>query len=339
MLGLIYRSGGYGIDRDFDLAETWFMKGVSTQNPYSIYGMGKLYGLRNDSKQSWEKAFDCCTKAAKYNVSRAQNFIGEMYQNGLGQEKDYHVAMEWYKKAEKNWYLESIANIGRMYHYGYGVPINYAEALSKYQAAGNRGSALNGIELLYQSGLGVAQSHSTAMSFFERAADIRSGSAFNSLGNVYMYGYDRNVNLETAFKYYAKSADLFSEKGMLNLGLMYMEGSGTEVNRDQALYWLQRADLFGNEKARIFFGKATQISARSSQNTHSKEDIELLIQENRLQSIQLQSMEEKLVILMAENELLKKNATCNGVTDKKPEPKIFFHVEGDDVNKEKKDPV
>lgn len=201
------------------------------------------------------KAFDWCTKAAKYNVSRAQNFIGEMYQNGLGREKDYHMAMEWYKKAEKNWHLDGIANIGRMYHYGYGVPINYVEALRRYQAADNRGSALNGIGLLYQSGLGVAQIHSTAMSYFESAADMQSGAAFNSLGNVYKYGYDRNVNLETAFKYYAKSADLFSENGMLNLGLMYMEGSGTEVNRDLAMYWLQRADLFGNEKARVFLVK------------------------------------------------------------------------------------
>ncbi|GAA5799455.1 hypothetical protein HPULCUR_004870 [Helicostylum pulchrum] len=339
MIGLIYRSGGYGVDRDFDLAETWFMKGICKQNPYSIYGMGELYGLRSDSKQSWENAFDWCMKAADYNVSRAQNFIGEMYQNGLGREKDYNMAMEWYQKAEKNWYLDSIASIGRMYHYGYGVSIDYAEALKRYQAAGNRGSALNGIGLLYQSGLGIAQSHSIAMSYFEKAADVQSGAAFNSLGNVYKYGYDRDVDLETAFKYYAKSADLFCQNGMLNLGLMYMEGSGTEVNRDQALYWLQRADLFGNKIAKKYIDKITMSSAQTSQNTHSKEVIELLIQEKRLQGIQLQSMEEKLAILMAENELLKKNATTNEITDKKPEPKMFFHVEGDDVNKERKDPI
>ncbi|KAI9268462.1 hypothetical protein EDC94DRAFT_491518, partial [Helicostylum pulchrum] len=115
-------------------------------------------------------------------------------------------------------------------------------------------SALNGVGLLYQSGLGVIQSHSTAILYFEKAANMgyHYGDVSNSLGDIYKKGYGRDVNLEAAFEYYSKSANLFYQDGMLNLGLMYMEGLGTEVNRDLALYWLQRADLFGKEEAKKY---------------------------------------------------------------------------------------
>lgn len=73
----------------------------------------------------------------------------------------------------------------------------------------------------------------------------------------------------------------------------------------------------------------------------------MLIQEKRLQGIQLQSMEEKLALLMAENESLKKTVVNNTmkdteiivVEDKKPEPIKFLHLEGENINRENKDPI
>ncbi|KAI9268442.1 hypothetical protein EDC94DRAFT_656876 [Helicostylum pulchrum] len=304
-IGYIYLYGGYGVDKKFDLAEIWFMKGVAKKDPPSIFGMGVLYGLRSDSEHSWEKAFEWCSKAKK-NVDSAQHSLGYMYEDGLGCKKDYALAMKWYKKAEENGCVEGIVSIGRMHHYGYGVPVNYIEAMRQYQKAGNCGAALNGIGLLYQGGLDVIQSHSIAMSYFEKAAKTESAQAFNSLGDVYRHIYGTDVDLKAAFEYYTKSTNGFFKDGMLNLGIAYMEGSGTEVNRDLALYWFQRADLFGNEEAKNYTRKIIASSPQVQQTFHHNEDTQLSQLENKLQGIQLQSMEEKLAIVMAENELLKK---------------------------------
>lgn len=62
----------------------------------------------------------------------------------------------------------------------------------------------SGIGLLYQGEIGIAQSHSTAMSYLEKTEDCCD--AFNSLKDVYKYGYERDIDLETAFKYYTISA-------------------------------------------------------------------------------------------------------------------------------------
>ncbi|GAA5807862.1 hypothetical protein MFLAVUS_001241 [Mucor flavus] len=317
IISKIYIIGDYGVNQDFDLAETWLMKGVEKEDPDSICAMGLLQGVRSGPKQSWEKAFEWCTKAAKYGSGEAQNILGKMYERGLG------------------CVMDAIANIGSMYHYGRGVPVNYTKALNIYQKADDCGSALNHIGLLYQNGLGVNQSHSKAMLYFKRAEDLECEDSYNSIGEVYKYGYGRDVDLKTALEYYTKSAKYFSEDGMFSLGLMYMEGSGTEVNKDLALYWVQRADLLGNEKAKKYIDEIVKNSAQLPQIIHSKEDIQLLIQEKRLQGIQLRSMEEKLAILMAENELLKKTVVNNTmkdteivvVEDKKPEPIKFIHLE------------
>ncbi|GAA5807840.1 hypothetical protein MFLAVUS_001219 [Mucor flavus] len=343
----IYLSGEYGVDRDFDLAETWLMKGIEKEDPDSMWGMGLLQGVRNGPKQSWEKAFEWCTKAAEYNSGEAQNILGKMHERGLGCKKDYKLATEWYKKAEENGVMDAIANIGSMYHYGHGVPVNYTEDLHLYQKADDCGSALNHIGLLYQNGLGVNQSRSKAMLYFKRAEDLECEDSYNSIGEVYKYGYGRDVDLKTALEYYTKSAKYFSEDGMFSLGLMYMEGSGTEVNKDLALYWVQRADLLGNEKAKKYIDEIVKNSAQLPQIIHSKEDIQLLIQEKRSQGIQLRSMEEKLAILMAENGLLKKTVVNNtmkdteivAVEDKKPEPIKFLHLERENINRENKDPI
>lgn len=262
IIGEVYIYGGYGVNQDFELAETWFMKGLNDQDSRSLYGMGLLYGVRDDSKQSWNKAFEWFTKATRYDESEAQISLGRMYQNGLGCKKNYKLARKWYELAVKNGNPEGYANLGKMRHYGHGITIDYDIALDLYKKAGDCGEALNGIGLLYQGGRGVFQNHNTAMMYFKKAADKESEGAYNSLGNTYRHGYSTNVNLQLAFKYYTMSANYFSEYGMFNLGLMYGGGIGTKADKNLALYWFRRAELFGEEKAKQYIHKIVSSSTQ-----------------------------------------------------------------------------
>ena len=65
----------------------------------------------------------------------AQNYVGQIYEKGLGQEKDYQTAAHWYKKAAKQGYSEAQINLGYMYEKGLGVEQDQARALNLYRKA------------------------------------------------------------------------------------------------------------------------------------------------------------------------------------------------------------
>ncbi|GAA5799278.1 hypothetical protein HPULCUR_004688 [Helicostylum pulchrum] len=172
--------------------------------------------------------------------TRLQAIKLELERGGLSPSNYYNAdAKKWYELVVENGNLKGIADPGKMCHYGYGVKIDYKMALNLYRKAGDYGEALNSIGLLHQGGLGVAQSHSTGISYLEKATEMDCCDAFNSLGDIYKYGYRRDKD----------------DGGLFNLELMYMEDSGTETNKDLALYWLRRADLFGNRKAKKYIDK------------------------------------------------------------------------------------
>lgn len=289
--------------------------------------------MRKDSKQSWKKAFEWYTKAV--NKLGTQINLGRIYQFGLGLAQDYDEAMKWYKKAEANGSREATALISTLYHYGQGVPVNLTEALNMYHKAGDCGAALNGKGLLYQNGLGVTQNYDTAMSYFEQATQFEYGDAFNSMGDVYRYGYDKVVDLDTAFLYYTKSAECTehtSNKGQFNLGLMYLNGLGIEVNQNLALFWLRKSAKYGNEKADEYIDRIVTSLVQLTPVSHSKENIQLIIQESRLKDMQIQSMEDRIASLIAENEILKRKGKIENTSfdDEVPksgrESRKFFEV-------------
>lgn len=56
-IGSIYTIGGYGVDQDFDLAETWYIKGADKEDPFSVCGIGMLYSVHSDPKFFFGKGF------------------------------------------------------------------------------------------------------------------------------------------------------------------------------------------------------------------------------------------------------------------------------------------
>ncbi|MBQ9573826.1 MAG: sel1 repeat family protein, partial [Synergistaceae bacterium] len=63
------------------------------------------------------------------------------YMSGLGVEKDYTKAMEWYKKSALNGNITAQHNIGYMYENGLGVekdPVKAQEWYSKSNTHNNR---------------------------------------------------------------------------------------------------------------------------------------------------------------------------------------------------------
>jgi hypothetical protein len=72
----------------------------------------------------------------------AQNYVGEIYEKGLGTAPDYAQAAQWYRKSAEQGNNRAQTNLGYLYEKGLGVPQDYAAALNWYRKASGLDSAI-----------------------------------------------------------------------------------------------------------------------------------------------------------------------------------------------------
>jgi TPR repeat protein len=82
---------------------------------------------------------------------KAQTYVGEIYEKGLGLAPDYGGAAKWYRKAADQGYSRAQVNLGYLYEKGLGVRKDLKTALNLYRQA----SGLSD-ELAFSSGIQVA---------------------------------------------------------------------------------------------------------------------------------------------------------------------------------------
>ena len=67
--------------------------------------------------------------------AEAQNYVGEIYEKGVGGSPDYQQAAQWYKKAADQGNSRAQLNLGYFYEKGLGVEANMPLALNYYRQA------------------------------------------------------------------------------------------------------------------------------------------------------------------------------------------------------------
>jgi hypothetical protein len=72
---------------------------------------------------------------AQQGDAQAQNYVGEIYEKGLGLEADYALAAEWFRKAAEQGYSRAQINLGYLYESGLGVPRDVVTAMNWYRKA------------------------------------------------------------------------------------------------------------------------------------------------------------------------------------------------------------
>lgn len=65
----------------------------------------------------------------------AQNYVGEIYEKGLGADRNYQQAAYWYQQAADNENPRAMMNLGLLYEKGLGVEKNLVAALEFYRKA------------------------------------------------------------------------------------------------------------------------------------------------------------------------------------------------------------
>ncbi len=74
-------------------------------------------------------------ESAQLGDLKAQTYVGEIYEKGLGVQPDYEKAFYWYRKAADQGNARAKLNLAYLYEKGLGVPEDKAMALNLYRSA------------------------------------------------------------------------------------------------------------------------------------------------------------------------------------------------------------
>ncbi|MBK6728499.1 MAG: caspase family protein [Xanthomonadales bacterium] len=105
-------------------------------------------------RANYETALKVWMGQAESGDAEAQNYVGEIYDKGLGTAPDPARAAGWYEKAAAQGLKRAKINLGYLYEQGLGVTKDMTRALNLYREA----SGLTGDDLIYASTMTAAVS-------------------------------------------------------------------------------------------------------------------------------------------------------------------------------------
>lgn len=118
LVGSLYRTGALGL-ADYDQAALWFEAAVAQHHPEALFNLGLMYfqhelDLRNGRNTRYafsEAAFVRFHEAAELGHADAQLYVGHMYAEGMGVDRDPIEAYKWYQLSA--WQRNSLATSAR----------------------------------------------------------------------------------------------------------------------------------------------------------------------------------------------------------------------------------
>lgn len=105
-------------------------------------------------RADYRSALNIWLDKAREGDARAQTYVGEIFEKGLGLPIDYKTALVWYRRAAQQGYSRAQINLGFFYEKGLGVNKDMVEALNWYR----RASGVEENQLDYSSAIEVKAS-------------------------------------------------------------------------------------------------------------------------------------------------------------------------------------
>ncbi|MGN0453011.1 MAG: tetratricopeptide repeat protein [Ruminococcus sp.] len=226
-----------------------------------IYNKGYCYYTGEGGHPlNYQKAFECFQQASDLGCTDAMNYLGLMYQDGLGARKNPREAINWFNKAiagDRN--LFALYNLGRSYYYGIGVEQNTEKALELCQEVVTM-SAGNTVSVYPESCFIVGmilmehkkQYDKASEMFYNAAEQGNVPAAWHNLGYLACKGIvpthvDTIISTSGfALLCYERGAKLGFAPSMDEYGrLLFAQGKKSE-----ALPWIQKSASMGYEPAK-----------------------------------------------------------------------------------------
>ncbi len=242
-MGKCFQSGTY-CEKDEKKAFYWANLCAGCGEVWGLFYMGEYYREKDDP----DAAFQYYYAAARQGSSRAMLYIGQMYLNARGTERDIQAAVKELEDAASRGEAESFKELGDLFYKDELVERNDERAFywyGKAYAAGIKEAALPLASLYLRPS--DDQDVPRAEKLFREAAEIETdGQASLALGNIYRNGLGGEIDMQQAISWYEKGAMLGNPECMEILGCLYFQGEeGIDRDYKKAFEWLSRCESAG----------------------------------------------------------------------------------------------
>ncbi len=209
--------------------------------------------LTNDDLQEY-------IQLARQGDAEAQYNLGVCYANGIGITTDEKQAVEWFRKAAEQGYVNGAQAqyaLGVCYEYGRGVAKDEKQAVELFSKAAeqNNANAQYALGVCYEHGRGVAKDEKQAFVWVREAAEQNNAEAQSKLGLYYAQGKIVSKDEKTAFAWCQKSSQQGCGSGQDSLGNCYENGWGVQKDLDQAFGLYQKSALQENASGQYNLGR------------------------------------------------------------------------------------
>jgi hypothetical protein len=200
-LGVMYKFSWGVVKWDEAESAKWYRKAAEQG-----HAAAQLYAPYDDRDESDKWLLH---KAAEQGHADSQYALGNRYEEGRIETKDYAQAAKWYRKAAEQGQIEALSSLGPMYEEGRGVTQDYAESAKWYRKAAELGSANAQYKLgmMYYTGRGVKQDQAEAEKWFRMAAERKKRDAQYQLWIMYSVGRSVKPDQAEAEKWLRKAAE------------------------------------------------------------------------------------------------------------------------------------
>lgn len=243
-MGKCCQNGTYR-EKDEKEALRWANQCAASGEVWGLFQMGEHYRQEED----WEAAFQYDYAAAKQGSSRAMLYLGQMYLNGQGTERDIQAAVQALEEAAARNEAESFEELGNLFYQDELVERDDEKAFywyGKAYASGIKEAALPLARLYLRPS--DEQDTVRAEKLLREAAGIETdGQASLALGNIYRDGLNGEIDMKQAVSWYEKGASQGNPECMEILGCLYFQGEeGVDRDYAKAFEWLNRCEEAGS---------------------------------------------------------------------------------------------
>ncbi len=282
----LYGDEDAGILQDFEKARELFFVEAESENPLSLYELGRMYadgiGCEADAVEAYrwyEKALAVFLAAEEEKPWKYTEYrIGKMYLTGLGTEQDYMCAADWLTISANEDYKYAKYSLGSLYYRGKGVEQNYKTAFDLYTNSANQGFPYASFELgkMLKDGVGCVKS--------QQDSDRRFEEAFRGFMKLEEKGHDDKLQYRLGWmllnsvgtekdevrakEYFGKSASVGNPFACYQLAKLILSDEKSQPQEvEKAIEYLKKAVEAENPYAAYFLGKLYEKGQYIIKNT------------------------------------------------------------------------
>lgn len=208
-LGALHEHG-VGVPTDPQEAEKWYLLAAKRGDREAMLGLGRLYRVKPGEEGAFQaKSREWLQRASNLGSPEATYALAQLYESGVGGEKDLTKAVDTYRLAAEMNYSPAYLALADIYADGAQGVVDEAQAAEYTQRALDMGENAARIRLAIQYELGdrVEQSYEEAYQLYLMAAKDNYAYAEYRLGQYHWVGIGRTPNREEALFWLERAAD------------------------------------------------------------------------------------------------------------------------------------